>query len=86
MMDLLWKEAKRDKADIEEKKDNRGRKTKAKRRTSDIIDLEKQIQNEHDLIKLGSLIQTLYSVPYNQPSWFSKILHVVLFVSQSAPY
>jgi len=70
MMDLLWKEANRDIDDIEEEKQNRGRKKKANRQTD--VDLEEQIHQDHDLIELGSLKQTLYSVPYNQPSWFSK--------------
>jgi len=68
MIDLLWIEARMDIADIKEK----GARGKNKRDKKQDRELENRSELEDDLIELGSLKQTLYSIPYNQPSWFSK--------------
>lgn len=68
MIDLLWTEAKRDIADAKNKK----RGGRRNRDDQQDFDLEDRNNIEDDFIELGSLKQCLYSIPYNQPSWFSK--------------
>lgn len=59
MIDLLWEEARSDFEDL--------------RFGTESDDLEvRQMKNNDDLIELGALKLTLYSVPYNKPSWFSR--------------
>lgn len=58
MIDVLWDEAKINFEDLQ---------LYHEKETNDV---EKKQMN--DLIELGALKLTLYAVPYNQPSWFSK--------------
>ena len=61
MIDLLWEESRAGFEDLrlDNELDNEN------------SDLEVQ-SNDNDLIELGALKLTLYAVPYNTPSWFSK--------------
>jgi len=70
MINLLWAEAKMDIADFKKKIKRRPTSNNISR--DDAVDPEDRKDHEDDYLELGPLKQTLYSIPYNQPSWFSK--------------
>lgn len=73
MIDLLWIETRKNFADHITAEQGEG--VGEGRRDGaelDIIEVEGQDEDVKDLVELGALKCTLYSVPYNQPSWFSK--------------
>lgn len=67
MIDLLWIEARMDITANNKRKPGKNKKDKKQDE-----ELENCSELEADLIELGSLKQTLYSITYDQPSCFSK--------------